>query len=287
MKKIICTLILLCSWSLYAQKTDDYRPFIEEGKVWCSFENNMLCPFLELRGLYVRRDYFDGDTIVAGKRCKRWRQQFTRRGTDKPAFQFTVSAYEEDKKVWFFLEGDTVQRLMFDFGAPLREEFYIEPPDGLEWEITRLSEKEGYLAPEDNSWDTLLHRSVILYLKKDSTFYQRRQRLVEVIGTGAPGGSNWVMEGIGSSSRPDMIFNYSDAFYSSKLIYCTVGDEVLYFNENAANYYQIPIPTSIRSPQMVNGKWSNGKCYDLSGRPLTTPPAHGIYIKVGKKMVVN
>ena len=283
MKKIICSLILLYSWSLYAQEETDYRPFIEEGKEWCSYENNMLCPFQKLRGQFVRHDYFDGDTIVAGKRCKRWRQQFIRCGTDKLSFQFTVSAYEEEKKVWFFLEGDTVQRLMFNFGAPLNNEFYIEPPDGLEWVITRLSEQEGYLAPEDNSWDTLLHRSVILYLKKDSTFYQRRQRLVEVIGTGDRGGSNWVMEGIGSCSRPDMIFDYSDAFYSSKLIYCTVGDEVLYFDERAAKYYQIPLPTSIVSPQTNNHKQRH-QCFDLSGRRLAVPPAKGVYIQDGKKV---
>ena len=143
------------------------------------------------------------------------------------------------------------------------------------------------MAPEDNSWDTLLHRSVILYLKKDSTFYQRRQRLVEVIGTGAPGGSNWVMEGIGSSSRPDMIFNYSDAFYSSKLIYCTVGNEVLYFNEKAAQYYQIPIPASFFSPHTVNSKSLNSKCFDLTGRRLAAPPKKGVYIKNGKIQVVN
>ena len=43
--------------------------------------------------------------------------------------------------------------------------------------------------------------------------------------------------------------------------------------------------------QMVNGKWSNGKWFDLSGRQLSTSNAQlptlrkGIYIKDGKKIV--
>ena len=36
--------------------------------------------------------------------------------------------------------------------------------------------------------------------------------------------------------------------------------------------------------QMVNGKWSNGKCFYLSGRRLTVPPAKGVYIENGKKV---
>ncbi len=42
------------------------------------------------------------------------------------------------------------------------------------------------------------------------------------------------------------------------------------------------IPASI-----VNGKSVNGKWYDLSGRRLSTPPAKGVYIRDGKKVVVK
>ena len=36
-------------------------------------------------------------------------------------------------------------------------------------------------------------------------------------------------------------------------------------------------------PQMVNGKSSNGKCYDLQGRRISEKPTRGIYIVDGKK----
>ena len=56
----------------------------------------------------------------------------------------------------------------------------------------------------------------------------------------------------------------------------------------------IEVPQGIRAEedsQMVNGKWSNGKWFDLSGRQLSTSNAQlptlrkGIYIKDGKKIV--
>ena len=37
--------------------------------------------------------------------------------------------------------------------------------------------------------------------------------------------------------------------------------------------------------QVANDKLSNGKCFDLSGRQLSRKPAHGIYIKDGKKII--
>lgn len=43
--------------------------------------------------------------------------------------------------------------------------------------------------------------------------------------------------------------------------------------------------TDIHSPSIVNGKSVNSKYYDLSGRRLSTPPAEGIYIRDGKKII--
>ena len=46
--------------------------------------------------------------------------------------------------------------------------------------------------------------------------------------------------------------------------------------------------TAVRDlPSIVNCKLSNCKWYDLSGRQLSTPPAKGIYIRDGKKVVVR
>ena len=42
------------------------------------------------------------------------------------------------------------------------------------------------------------------------------------------------------------------------------------------------MPSSIENRQSINSKW-----YDLSGRQLSAPPAKGIYIREGKKVVVK
>ena len=39
--------------------------------------------------------------------------------------------------------------------------------------------------------------------------------------------------------------------------------------------------------EIVNGKWSNGKWFDLQGRKLSGRPARGIYIEDGKKKVMK
>ena len=43
----------------------------------------------------------------------------------------------------------------------------------------------------------------------------------------------------------------------------------------------------ISAPSIVNRKTLNSKWYDLSGRRFSTPPAHGIYIRDGRKVVVK
>ena len=46
--------------------------------------------------------------------------------------------------------------------------------------------------------------------------------------------------------------------------------------------------TAVRDlPSIVNCKLSNCKCFDLSGRQLSTPPAKGVYIRDGRKVVVK
>lgn len=46
-----------------------------------------------------------------------------------------------------------------------------------------------------------------------------------------------------------------------------------------------PIRAQEENSQMVNGKSSNGKWYNLSGQRVEVPNQHGIYIKDGKKIL--
>ena len=76
--------------------------------------------------------------------------------------------------------------------------------------------------------------------------------------------------------------------YRSMLVHFERGDEVLYdvWPEKGST-------TGIISPlipsdeEIVNGKSSNGKWFDLQGRRLSGKPARGIYIEDGKKKVMK
>ena len=132
MKKIICTLILLSSWSLYAQESD-YRPFIEEGKVWVS---KPLIDFSQIgikKQLTFEYNYFQGDTVVADRNCKKWIKDY-RNLDGEQLFCCYVSIYEEDKKVWFFFNGETEPRLAYDFGAKEGDTLSVFSPNAYYYE---------------------------------------------------------------------------------------------------------------------------------------------------------
>ena len=100
------------------------------------------------------------------------------------------------------------------------------------------------------------------------------------------------MEGIGSNETS--VQNIGPNIISwngiAQLIYCTLGDEVLYFDPEGATKYGLPLPTSINSPtqKLVNRKSVNFKIHDLSGRRLPSLPTQkGIYIKDGRKVLIK
>ena len=65
-----------------------------------------------------------------------------------------------------------------------------------------------------------------------------------------------------------------------KLLKCAEGDNVLYEHPDAA------IITSVSSPS-VQYEVSNSAIYNLQGQRLSTPPAKGLYIQNGRKIMVK
>ena len=97
---------------------NEYKPFIEDGKVWKTgyilSGNPVKC---------VEYYYFDGDTIVDGKMCKQmWCQRYVNPDyADYSALTQTSSLskvgawYEEDKKVYVCREGTQGMEMLYDF----------------------------------------------------------------------------------------------------------------------------------------------------------------------------
>ncbi len=136
MKHLLSLISLLLACGYIQAQDADYRPFVEEGKVWVSKCDKDL----SLEGLPVENpgdkpysylilyNYFDGDTIVGGRTCKRWIQKYVgpKSGNSKT---YVVPVYEEDRRVWFYFEEGVGPFLMYDFGAEVGDSMIVVMPD--------------------------------------------------------------------------------------------------------------------------------------------------------------
>ena len=99
-----------------------YRPFVEEGKVWK--EGDVSDNPVKLVEYY----YFEGDTIINGKTCKQMMcQRYV--GSDHLEYDpllIKIGAwYEEDKKVYEYDLTDKQFKLMYDFSANAHDTLQI------------------------------------------------------------------------------------------------------------------------------------------------------------------
>ena len=99
---------------------------------------------------------------------------------------------------------------------------------------------------------------------------------------------NYFINGVGTHWNPNYNITWVGSGNGSHwLMYCMVGDEILYADEEKAQFWGISRPTSLSPSPEINGRWLNDKCFDLTGRRLAAPPAKGVYIENGKKKAVK
>ena len=104
-----------------------YRPFVEEGKVWKvgDVSDNPV--------QRVEYYYFDGDTIISGRACKQMiRERFVSPNhpdydiySQSPSKSYVGAWYEEDKKVYEYDLTDKQFKLMYDFSANAHDTLQI------------------------------------------------------------------------------------------------------------------------------------------------------------------
>ena len=91
-------------WNNFKIIEDDYRPFIEDDKVWKVGSTTGITDGIVKM---VDRYYFDGDIIIDGKTCKQMmRQRYISSNypdydnlSQSPSLSIVGTWYEEDKKV--------------------------------------------------------------------------------------------------------------------------------------------------------------------------------------------
>ena len=186
---------------------DEYRPFVEEGKVWQVGDHS---------GNPVQRVeyyYFEGDTIIDGKTCKQMMcQRYVAPDhpdyaiiSQLPSLSYVGAWYEEDKKVYFCDAEDNQFKLMYDFSINANDTLWVNnnyPPyivgprqtggingfKGVYRDVMRSGEGE-------NSYNT-----------------------------------TW-LEGVGNIDGPIYSVYYGKERHVLFLMACAVGDELIYFND--------------------------------------------------------
>jgi len=188
-----------------------YRPMIEDGKVWQVGAVNSGNPVQ-----WVEYYYFDGDTIVDGKTCKQMMCQRyvnpeyaeTNSISLNNAVSYVGAWYEEDQKVYEYDTTNNQFKLMYDFSANANDTLLI---DSQPYVIG--SKQTGGIRGFKGVYRAVYPCSGVITSRSDIWF------------------ARW-LEGVGGINGP--MTNVIDGQLAAPawfLMSCTVGDEVIYLND--------------------------------------------------------
>ena len=184
-----------------------YRPMIEEGKVWKTGDTSVNP--VQSVAFY----YFDGDTIINGKVCKQMMCQLyygPNYHNDAitfpiPALRYIGAWYEEDKKVYYY-DINNQLKMMYDFSIEANDTLLVDN----EYQFVVGPKQTGGLKGFKD-----VYRDIMWYWS----------------GSGSSNYSTTWLEGVGSIDGPTSNVFYSSVKRPPLLMSCTVGDEVIYLND--------------------------------------------------------
>ena len=193
---------------------DEYRPFVEEGKVW---KVGHVQTILDNSVNVVDYYYFDGDTIIDGKTCKQMMCQryvspdySNEYGTPTPSLTKVGAWYEEDKKVYFYNEWQQSMKLKYDFSLAANDtlKFLTDGSSPFIIGPKQTGGIEGFKG---------VYRDIRMCGDEGQSYHD----------------TFW-LEGVGCLRGP--IRNPCDPIFGDPvpefLMSCTVGDEVIYLNDD-------------------------------------------------------
>ena len=194
------------------QNDNDYRPFVEEGKVW---KVGNCQAIVDNSVQVVDYYYFDGDTIIGGKTCKQMMcQRFVSPGfsdeygywTPQPFLRKVGAWYEEDQKVYFYDEITQSMKIKYDFSLGDNETVDFLNVDGYPPYIIGPKQTGGIKGFKGVYRDIMMGQD---------------------INTNTP----W-LEGVGGLDGPfTNVYHPLADSTPDFLMSCVVGDEVIYYND--------------------------------------------------------
>ena len=193
---------------------DDYRPFVEEGKVW---KVGTVPTDLDSPVQIVDYYYFDGDTIIDGKTCKMMMcQHFTSPNypyyeylSQPNSLRYVGAWYEENQKVYFYDERTQSMVMKYDFSLGANETVSLLG-DYLPFIIgpKQTGGLDGFKG---------VYRDVMICVNEDQI----------------ANNTIW-LEGVGGIDGPTKNAYYIDTLADRVpefLMACVVGDEVIFLND--------------------------------------------------------
>ena len=192
---------------------DDFRPFVEEGKVWKvgTISGNPV----QIVDYY----YFDGDTIIDGKTCKQMMcQRFVSPDysneywTPKNSLTKVGAWYEDDQKVYFYnlQKEKDYWRIKYDFSLNANDTLQFLNWDGYPPFIIGPKQTGGIEGFKG------VYRDIMMCTDEGQNIH-----------------STFWLEGVGDINGPTRYpFNpILEDPVPGFLMACVVGDEVIYFND--------------------------------------------------------
>jgi hypothetical protein len=191
----------------------DYRPFVEEGKVW---KVGTIPTALDSPVQVVDYYYFDGDTIIGGKTCKQMMCQryvspnySNEYWTPRPSLTKVGAWYEEDKKVYSFDERQQTMTLKYDFSLEANDTLHFLNVDDYPPFIIGPKQTGGIEGFKGVYRDIMMCRDEGQNIRN----------------------TTW-LEGVGVRDAPFRnAYDPRADLVPEFLISCTVGDEVIYLND--------------------------------------------------------
>ena len=195
---------------------DDFRPFVEEGKVWkVGNTQTIVNNSVQVVDYY----YFDGDTIIDGRTCKQMMcQRFVSPDysneywTPKNSLTKVGAWYEDDQKVYFYnlQKEKDYWRIKYDFSLEANDTLQFLNVDGYPPFIIGPKQTgglEGFKA---------VYRDIRMCGDEGQHFH-----------------STFWLEGVGDINGPTRypIDPILDDPVPEFLMSCVVGDEVIYYND--------------------------------------------------------
>ena len=193
---------------------DDFRPFVEEGKVW---KVGTIPYDLDTPVQIVDYYYFDGDTIIDGKTCKMMMcQHFTSPNypyyeylSQPNSLRYVGAWYEENQKVYFYDERTQSMVMKYDFSLGANETVSLLG-DYLPFIIgpKQTGGLDGFKG---------VYRDVMICVNEDQI----------------ANNTIW-LEGVGGIDGPTKNAYYIDTLADRVpefLMACVVGDEVIFLND--------------------------------------------------------